>query len=377
MNTLGGRTGSLAGRLLTAEAMVIGAMAVTMTVVAVLVGPPVFHEHMGQAGHGDPASMVAHAEMAFRSAGMISLGVGILSATIGAFLISVLITRRIGGSLTAAGRAADLLSQGRYDARVPDPGLGTELATLSRAFNHMAARLESTEATRRRLLTDLAHEMRTPLAAIDVCLEGLEDGVLPADGTTYRTLRQQTDRLTRLTDDIRAVSVADEGRLELTPSVVRVRDLLDQAADASREAYQRKGVGLAATEPAAGDEGLNVMVDPARIGQVLGNLLSNALRHTPPGGSVRLTVAPVRDRVEVSVADDGDGIPPEALDHVFERFYRVDTARDREHGGTGVGLTISAAIARAHGGSLTVRSDGLGHGSTFTLGLPRHDADRG
>lgn len=358
----------MAEMVLTAEGLVIIVMSLTMVAVAALVGPPLFHEHMRQAGHADASPVVQHAELAFRSAGMITLGVGIAIAAVGAFVVSLPITRRLGGSLTAAARAAEELSRGRYDARIDDPGLGSELATLSRAFNDMATRLESAEQTRRRLLTDLAHEMRTPLAAIDICLEGLGDGVLPADDTTYRTMRQQTRRLTRLTDDIRAVSAAEEGRLELQATRVAVADVIDQAVLEAREAYQRKGVILTAS---AVDAGIAVTVDPARIGQVLANLLSNALRHTPAGGSVQVTAHVDERRVAISVADDGDGIPPGALEHVFERFYRVDTARDRERGGTGVGLTISASIARAHGGGLTARSEGVGRGATFILWLPR------
>lgn len=368
MNALGTPRRSMAAMLLTAEGLVILAMSLTMVAVASTVGPPLFHEHMRQAGHADASPVVQHAELAFRSAGLITLAVGIAIAALGGFVVSLLITRRLGRALTVAAQAADKLSRGRYDARIHDPGVGAELATLAGAFNDMATRLESTELTRRRLLTDLAHEMRTPLAAIDICLEGLEDGVLPADDTTYRTLRQQTRRLTRLTDDIRAVSAAEEGRIALEAAPTAVADLIEQAVLEAREAYQRKGVTLTA---AAVAREVVVTVDAARIGQVLANLLSNALRHTAAGGSVRLDVSAGETAVQIAVVDDGAGIPPEALHHVFERFYRVDTARDRDHGGTGVGLTISAAIARAHGGGLTAASDGLGRGATFTLRLPR------
>lgn len=359
---------SLANVVLLAEGAVILAMAATVAVAALLVGPPLFQEHMRQAGHDDTSAVARHAELAFRSAGMISVGVGIVIAVLGASLMSLVITRRLKSSLNAVTEAARQVSRGTYDVRIPDPGLGAELSTLTEAFNRMASRLEATEGTRQRLLTDLAHEIRTPLAAIDVCLEGLEDGILPADATTYRMLRAQTRRLNRLTDDIRAVSAAEEGRLALELSRVAVKDVVDQALAAAREAYQRKRVALVA---APVDSGLLVTVDASRIGQLLANLLSNALRHTPGGGTVRLAVTAGREQVLISVTDDGDGIPADALDHVFERFYRVDTARNREHGGTGIGLTISASIAHAHGGSLQATSAGLGRGSTFTLRLAK------
>jgi signal transduction histidine kinase len=364
------KTGDTLGRrLLLAQGAVISAMALTMAGVAVLVGPPLFHAHMLEAGHVDPSPVVEHAELAFRNAGLISLGVGLGIAVLGALAVILLLNRRIGRSLTALTSAAEQVSGGDYDIRIAEPGVGSELSALAGAFNEMAARLQATEATRRRLLTDLAHEMRTPVATIDVCLEGLEDGILRLDETTIRTFREQTARLARLTEGIRDVSAAEEGRLDLRTVTTSAHDVLERAYLAAKEAFSRKGVALTLRAPAADYPML--LVDPERIAQVLSNLLSNALRHTPPGGTVRLRTVTVDHIVQLLVEDDGEGIPLDALPHVFERFYRVDTARDRGHGGTGVGLAISQAIAHAHHGKIDVASDGPGRGATFTLSLPR------
>ena len=169
-------------------------------------------------------------------------------------------------------------------------------------------------------------------------------------------------------EDINDVSRAEEGRIGLDRTTEPVAELLHAAAEAHREAYAAKGVALALDA----DPGLAVDVDRQRMGQVLGNLLTNALRHTPPGGTVTVgATAHGPHRLALSVADTGDGITAEHLPQVFERFWRGDTARDRDHGGSGIGLTISRALVEAHGGTLSVTSSGSGAGSVFTMELPR------
>ncbi|HZW45700.1 MAG TPA: ATP-binding protein, partial [Dermatophilaceae bacterium] len=241
---------------------------------------------------------------------------------------------------------------------------------LVSGFNQMASRLGSVEGTRRRLLADLGHEMRTPVATLEAGLEALEDGVATLDAPTAALLRAQTRRLTRLSDDISTVSQAEKGQVRLDRRPVQPRSVVTAAADAAAEAYQTEGVRLV-TEIATGLPELSL--DPERMGQVLGNLLDNALRHTPAGGSVTISATTSRRSggVALSVADTGEGIPADHLPHVFERFYRVDTARDRTHGGSGIGLAIAKALVEAHGGHLTVSSLGTGQGSTFRAVLPR------
>ncbi|EON22205.1 ATPase domain-containing protein [Nocardioides sp. CF8] len=216
------------------------------------------------------------------------------------------------------------------------------------------------------MLADLAHEMRTPLATIDAHLEALEDGVRHLDSDTVTVLRSSTHRLRRLAEDIGAVSHAEEGDLRLDPRSVDATEVAATAVDAARDRYEAKGVRFDVDLHPAG----RVDVDPDRIGQVLGNLIDNALRHTPAGGRVTVSCRRVDDWVEYAVADTGDGIAAEHLPHLFDRFYRVDTARDRHHGGSGIGLAIAKALIEAHRGGISATSAGPGHGSTFTVRIP-------
>jgi signal transduction histidine kinase len=211
--------------------------------------------------------------------------------------------------------------------------------------------------------------MRTPVATLEAYLEALEDGVATLDPGTAELLRSQTRRLARLSEDIGTVSQTEEGQMRLDMRTVHLESVIIAAADSLSEAFQTKGVRLV-TDISPGLPELSL--DSERIGQVLGNLLDNGLRHTPAGGTVTISGAafPSTGGAEVSVADSGDGIPAEHLPHVFERFYRVDTARDRAHGGSGIGLAIAKALVEAHGGQLTVTSRGTGSGSTFQILLP-------
>jgi len=207
------------------------------------------------------------------------------------------------------------------------------------------------------------------VATLDAYLEALEDGVATLDAETTELLRSQTRRLARLSDDIGSVSRAEEGQVQMDMRVVHPESAVTASADAMAEAYEAKGVRLV-RDITVGLPALSL--DPERIAQVLGNLLDNALRHTPAGGTVTIsaTTSPETGGAQLSVADTGDGIPAEHLRHVFERFYRVDASRDRTHGGSGIGLAIAKALVEAHGGQLTVSSPGIGQGATFRLILP-------
>ncbi|MCC6496464.1 MAG: HAMP domain-containing protein [Propionibacteriaceae bacterium] len=340
-------------------------MALTMVVVAVIAGPPLFEAHMLEAGHSSP-DVLAHSEEAFTTAGTLALGMGLAIAATGAIIVSVLISRRLRRSLTDLGEAAARISDGDYGLRVASAD-SRELATLADSFNAMAGKLATVEGSRRRLLTDLAHEIRTPLASMEICVESLEDGAIEPGPEAWAILADQIERIARLAEDLGQVSAAEEGRLNLERRPTDANALAEAAVLAARDGFERKGIQLE-LHPAPK---VVVDVDPARIGQVLGNLLSNALRHTRSGGHVEVEVEADDLWVSLRVLDDGEGIAAEHLSRVFERFYRVDAARDREHGGTGVGLAISRAIARAHGGELTAASPGPGKGTTITLHLPR------
>ncbi|WP_289018745.1 HAMP domain-containing sensor histidine kinase [uncultured Ornithinimicrobium sp.] len=279
------------------------------------------------------------------------------------------VTRGMQRTLDALTTVASEVLHGHLSARVTSAGGGAELDTLAGAFNLMAGQLEQTEATRRRLLSDLAHELRTPISTIQLYCEGLGDGVLQWDLATERVLTENTARLARLAGDLDDVSRAEEGRLVFDLAPVTVGELIHSAVASHEDGFAHEGVQLIADPGPAHDTVLEV--DANRLGQVLDNLLRNAQRHTPPGGTVVISAGLTGDEVRISVTDDGDGIPAQHLPHVFERFYRGDPARDRDRGGSGIGLTISRAIADAHRGGLTATSGGPGQGASFTMSLPQ------
>lgn len=365
---------SLATRLMIAQAVVLVVGIGAAALVASLVGPPLFHQHLLEAGHNPSPMELAHTEEAYASANAASLTVALLIALVCAIAVTWYAARRITRPLLALAGVAEELSAGDYGVRAPQTGGGPELDKLAATFNDVATRLQTTEDTRRRLLSDLAHEMRTPLATIRARLEGLEDEVISWTPETAQVLREQAGRLERLADDLSEVSRAEENRLDLHPAPTEVAALIRSAAQAWSEAYRDRGVRLVdpTARPGPGEvpSGLVVEVDRDRIQQVLANLLANALRHTPTGGAVSIGAARVGSAVRIEVADTGDGIDPAQLPHVFERFYRGDTARAHDLGGSGIGLTIARSIALAHGGHLEGLSAGAGEGAAFVLTLP-------
>lgn len=362
------RNSGLATRLFATQLIVVAASLLGAVAVATLAGPPLFHEHLEMAGIPGGSSELFHVEQAYRDANLITLAVALGTGLACALLASFLLSRTIRTPLEQLTAGAAEVARGNYNVRVPVVGAGVELDSLARAFNTMADQLTRTEETRRRILSDLAHEMSTPVSVISVYLEGLQDQVVEWNPTTHAVMAEQLARLTRLVEDIDDVSRAEEGRIDLEPAPVPIADLLDSCAAAVQESYTAKGVTL--TIPTDTRIG-TVIADRQRLAQVFDNLLSNALRHTPPGGTVSLTTTGTTDTVLIRVTDTGDGMTADQLTHIFERFYRGDTARDRDHGGSGIGLTISHALIAAHSGTLTASSAGPGHGSEFTIELPR------
>ena len=354
-------------RLLVAQALVLVAGALTTWLVASAVGPAIFRDHMKRAGVSHSPAETTHVEEAFASALIISLLVALLAAVLMALLVTWYFTRRVQRSMLAVAATAAEIATGRYSSRVSSPGLGGGVDQLVDTFNQLAHRLDTTEITRRRMLADLAHEMRTPLGTLDAHLEALEDGIRELDEPTLSVLRSSTHRLGRLAQDISAVSRAEEGNLEIRPLPIDPRELIDSAGREAQDKFETKGVRLVEDVAA----GTTVFADPERMVQVLGNLLDNALRHTTEGGTVTLTSRSVDKRwVEFEVQDSGEGIEPEHLANVFDRFYRADTARNREQGGSGIGLAIAKALVEAHGGGISADSPGRGRGATFTVRLP-------
>jgi two-component system sensor histidine kinase BaeS len=235
----------------------------------------------------------------------------------------------------------------------------------------MARRLATTDQTRRHLLADLAHELRTPLASMQATIEAINDGILPGDQTTLATLTEQSQRLHRLVGDLSAVSRAEERQLNLHPVLVAAGDLVSGAVTAARPRFDAKEISLTVEATATA---CDVLVDRDRLAEALGALLDNALRHTGTGGVVTIAATRDNDRCRIAVTDNGEGFDPAMADQLFERFYRGDSSRTADGAGSGIGLTIAKAIVRAHHGQLLGRSDGPGKGARFEITLPIADA---
>ncbi|HZJ40078.1 MAG TPA: ATP-binding protein [Demequina sp.] len=357
----------LGARLLAALVVVLAVVGVTAWLVAGVVGPYMFHKHLVGDGQRSAAEQAAHAEIAFRSASGVALSVALAAAIITALVVSIAIARRIGSSLSSLSAASRRVADGEVGTRVPSPRMGREFDDLVESFNLMASKLDASEGLRKRLLSDVAHELRTPVATIHASLEALEDGVADLDAETVAMLRAQSARLTRLAEDLAAVTRAESGEMNLSIQPCDPTLLLRAAHDAAREAAAERKVTLTLEADSTLPQ---VAADSDRMAQVLGNLVDNALRHTQAGGEISLKAGAARGMVELSVSDNGEGIAPEHLPHVFERFYRADTARDRAHGGSGIGLAITKALVEAHGGALRAESAGVGRGARFVVAIP-------
>lgn len=270
-------------------------------------------------------------------------------------------------------RASHRIAAGHYDERVavfpdrPDPEHLDELGRLAVDFNRMTAALEQTEKMRRELIGNVAHELATPLTSIEGYMEGLIDEVLPADAATFEKVRREADRLQRLVSDLQELSRLEERVLSLDLRPVSIASLIVAASDRLRAQFEDKEITL---EADLSNDLPRIRGDEDRLGQVLLNLVGNALQYTPSGGRVSVLARREGDSVRVEVIDNGIGIGPEHLPHVFDRFYRVDRSRSRVGGGSGIGLTIARHLVEAHGGEITASSEGIGKGSTFAFTIP-------
>jgi len=288
-----------------------------------------------------------------------ALGATAIALVLGGLLARTL-TRPI-RELTAATRA---LAKGALGQQVTVRAQD-EMGELATSFNQMSADLAHASQLRRQMTADIAHELRTPLSLILGYTESLSDGKLPATQETFDIMHDEAQHLSRLIDDLRTLSLADAGELSLTRWPVDPRTLLERAMLAHMPEAQRRGISIGFEAPSDLPE---VDVDPGRIAQVLENLMSNALHYTPQGGQITLSAAVQGNGVCLCVQDNGEGISPEDLPYVFDRFYRADKSRQRQGGASGLGLAIAKSIVEAHNGSLTVESV-LGEGTTFTVAL--------
>ncbi len=321
---------------------------------------------MAGPGTGQGGGQAQDLYTAFRASFNEALAWAVLAAVAFALVVSVLFSRGVNAPVRAMMSASQRIAEGYYHERVQMRG-ADELGQLAERFNTMAGKLEQVETMRRQLIGDVTHELRTPLTAIKGSMEGLIDGVLPATDETFGQIYQEADRLSRLVDDLQELNrvEADAFKLDLKP--VAVADLVNAAVARLGRQFEEKGVALTSNLPANLPL---VQADEDRVGQVLLNLIGNALQYTPATGEVQVSAARGGDEVEVSVRDTGLGIPAEHLPHIFDRFYRVDRSRSRRAGGgSGIGLTIAKRLVEAHGGRIWVESEGEGKGSKFTFTL--------
>jgi two-component system OmpR family sensor kinase len=256
--------------------------------------------------------------------------------------------------------AASLVAAGDYSARVEESG-PHEVRALARSFNAMTERLQVNDEQRRNLLADVTHELRTPLTVIQGNLEGMLDGIYPADRDHIESILEETRVLSRVIDDLRTLSLAESGRLKLEIESTDIGELVRDTAASFQTPAAQAEISL---NVEVGSDLPLIEVDPTRIREVLTNLLINARRYTPRGGRIEARCTNAGDGIEVSISDTGRGIAPEELPHVFDRFYKGSDSR-----GTGLGLAIARSLVTAHGGKISAQSD-LGKGTTITFTLP-------
>jgi histidine kinase len=350
-------------RLLASYLAVVLSGALTLTVVASLTAPAFFAGHMADTlpGLGMMAGMAEDLDTAFAVSMARALAVGVLVSVVVALVVSALVAGRIIRPLDRVRIATRRLAEGSYSERVALPA-EAELAALAEDVNALASSLEETEQKRVQLMSDLAHELRTPLSAIEGYMEGLIDGVVPAEVETFASVAEEAARLKRLASDLSALSRIQENRGVTRRVEFDLGDLASSVATRLRPQFDDQNVQLLVDTPHLGVSG-----DPDRLTQVIVNLLGNALSYTPSGGRVEVTGRRRDSQIELEVRDTGRGLSDADLQRVFERFYRADPTTP---GGSGIGLTIARGIARAHGGDVVAHSDGPGTGATFSLVLP-------
>ncbi|MBA3286563.1 MAG: HAMP domain-containing histidine kinase, partial [Acidimicrobiia bacterium] len=284
----------------------------------------------------------------------------VAAVVVAAVIATIVAYRRIGGPVSELLGGAQRIGAGDYDARVRPYGPRT-VRTLGHAFNDMAQRLDRAEDTRRRFLADVSHELRTPLTVLQAEIEAQLDGVHPRDDDHLTTLLEQTGTLGRLVDDLRTLALGEAGRLDLHAEAVAPAAVAIDAVAAMRATADRREVALIVDAP---DGGVEIDADPVRLGQVLTNLLGNAIRHTPPGGTVTVSVRTTTSAVHITVTDTGEGLGDDPDRH-FDRF-----ARAADSGGSGLGLAIARQLVERHDGRLTA-ANRPGGGAVFEVALPR------
>jgi histidine kinase len=336
--------------------------------------PVAYSRHMlgnpgmnGGMGFGPGAGMMGDLYRNFRSSFNEALAYAGLAAVATAVLVSAYFSNKIVAPLKEMMSASQRISSGHYDERVKVTG-NDELGQLGERFNLMTIELEQTENRRRQLIGDVSHELRTPLTAIKASMEGLVDGILPYTPEIFLQIQKEADRLSRLVDDLQELSRVESGAYQLQIYPVAISTLVSTTLKRLKPEITRKRILTTVDLP---DDLPPVLADEDRVVQILMNLVVNAINYTPTEGRIQITGKKEAELVQISIKDNGIGISPEHLPHVFDRFYRVDKSRSRENGGgSGIGLTVTKSLVEAQGGTIVAESVGEGQGSTFAFTLP-------
>ncbi len=282
-------------------------------------------------------------------------------------IFGILVSRSLTAPLNTLAASARAIGARNLSHRVAVKG-SHEMKEVALAFNEMATDLEQAEQLRRNLIADVAHELRTPLSVLQGNLRAILDDVYPLEKSEMTRLYDQTRLLGRLVNDLHELAQAEARQLPLNLQDTDLPTLITSVSETFSPLAEEKGVTLQAH---IADNLPLIQVDAARLTQVFNNLVNNGLRHTPAGGTISVDVQQSSEEIRVAIADNGEGISPQHLPHIFDRFYRADPARSRDKGGAGLGLAIARAIIEAHDGRLVATSTGIsGEGSTFTVWLP-------
>ena len=290
---------------------------------------------------------------------------GALISAIIALLLGIFLSRTLTRPIRELTQATHAISEGDLSQQVTVRSKD-ELGELARAFNKMSAELSRSINARKQMTADIAHELRTPLSLILGHAEAVHDGVLPPTHENFEIIRDEATRLEHLVNDLRTLSLADAGELTISLQIIEPERLINEVTTLYQYETKKKNitldVNIAAHLP-------TIEVDPGRMTQVLTNILDNATRHTPAGGQIILSAKQINENVEIAIQDSGPGIPTENLENIFERFYRLDSSRQREDGGSGLGLAIAKSIVQAHNGQLSAESE-AGTGLKIKVVLP-------
>lgn len=363
------RNPRLITQLLVGQAILIAIAGVTLIGTALIVAPSIFNRHMIEAGI-DTNVAKRHMTEAFAGSFSLSLVIAMLTSLAVAGLMAWYLMRRIAEPIERLAIFAESLASGENSADAEVDGSTPEIERLALALTGMSTELAQVQSDQARMLRDLAHELRTPIATIGALVDGIEDGVVVGDAHSWNTIRDQLERLNRLSRDVRDVSHSYDQSMSNQKMSVDPKEIGLSAIAAWSAQYEKKRISL--DFKVVGMVPL-INVDPLRIGQVLSNLFENAFRYTSASGSVHLVIESSSSGVSFSVQDNGEGISASQLPHVFDRLFRGDSARHSGDSGSGLGLSIARSIAESHSGTLMAFSEGRGRGSTFILTIPIPD----